>query len=99
MLAASSSFHDPKRTLTATGEMVDPHVPPGSRTTPHPTQNGVSPAGRYYPQKRRHRPGLAISKRIIEMHGGKTRVESGLGQGWTFSFTLPVNVGQQAAPA
>jgi PAS domain S-box-containing protein len=39
--------------------------------------------------------GLAISKRIIEMHGGKIWVESQLGQGAMFAFTLPVIVEQQ----
>ena len=43
--------------------------------------------------------GLAISKRIIELHGGSISVQSSIGRGSTFEFTLPVKVERQVAPS
>jgi len=39
--------------------------------------------------------GLAIVKRLVELHGGTVGVESSLGQGATFRFTLPIAVERQ----
>lgn len=38
--------------------------------------------------------GLAVTKQLIELHGGKISVKSKLGEGSQFTFTLPVNQGQ-----
>ncbi|MGH9886877.1 MAG: sensor histidine kinase, partial [bacterium] len=46
------------------------------------------------PGRAGHGLGLSIAKGIVEAHGGAIRAVSELGSGSTFSFTLPLSLGE-----
>jgi signal transduction histidine kinase len=38
--------------------------------------------------------GLSIARRIVDLHGGRIRVESEVEKGATFTFSLPIRIGE-----
>src|SRR5262249_31172435 len=43
--------------------------------------------------------GLTLTRRLVELHGGRIRVESALGKGATFTFNLPIGATSEPSPS
>jgi len=62
-----------------------------SEDLPKLFQEFTQVGGSIYRQGQGFGLGLAISKQLVELHGGRTLVESAPGKGSVFSFTLPID--------
>lgn len=70
-------------------EMVITITATGLGATPNATEVILAQPGDVTPTRHGAGLGLAISKQIIEMHGGRVRVQSSLADGSTFLLTIP----------
>lgn len=77
--------------MDAVISVVDTGVGISSEDLPKLFQEFTQLRGSIYRQGQGFGLGLAISKQLVELHGGTVRVESEPGVGSTFSFTLPLD--------